>query len=63
MTLEFSPFAVVYLVACMVVIDIAVAIDIRRRRLPWWLLLLPVVFGPPGGMAYFIARPPLSREE
>jgi hypothetical protein len=40
----------------------AVAIDIRRRKLSSWLLALPIVFGPPGGMAYFIARPPLAQE-
>lgn len=62
MTLQFIPFAVVYLVSCMLLIDVAVAIDIRRRKLPWWPLALPVVFGPPGGMAYFIARPPMAQE-
>jgi len=62
MTLEFSPIAVVYLVACLILIDLAVAIDVRRRRLSWWLILLPVVFGPPGGMAYFIARPSMRGE-
>lgn len=62
MTLEFSPIAIVYLVACMVLIDVAVAVDVRRRHLPWWLALLPILFGPPGGMAYFIARPPAGND-
>ncbi len=62
MTLEFSPIMAAYLVAGILLIDIAVFIDVRRRRLPVWLILLPIVFGPPGGMAYFIARPPMSGE-
>lgn len=62
MILEFSPLAIAYLVACMLLIDAAVFIDIRRRGLPWWVVLLPIIFGPPGGMAYFIARPPASGE-
>lgn len=61
-SLEFTPFVVVYLIACMVLIDLAVLFDVRRRRLPLWLVLLPVVFGPPGGMAYFIWRPPYAGE-
>ena len=62
MELQFTPLVVVYLVACMLLIDAAVIIDVRRRGLPWWLILLPVVFGPPGGMAYFIGRPPFRGE-
>lgn len=62
MSLEFTPIVIVYLVASMVLIDLAVLVDVRRRKLPLWAVLLPVVFGPPGGMAYFIARPPYAGE-
>lgn len=62
MTFELNPLVIAYLVGSMILIDAAVAYDLRRRRLPWIWLLLPVLFGPPGGMAYFIARPPAAND-
>ena len=53
---------VFYFIATMVMLIIVVAFDVKRRNLNFAWIILPIIFGPPGAMAYFIGRPPYKGE-
>lgn len=63
MTITLPVWAVPYLLAGIVAVIVAVGVDIPRRKVSWWWILLPILLGPPGGMAYFIARPPYRGDD